>query len=81
MKKFFDTIIDHFETYKWVVRIVMSLLLVVHCVLNSVYMGKPVPVTHIVLQEWMAYANVICVGILTGVVWVVTDFKIEDFKK
>lgn len=75
MKKTINMYLDWFENHKWVVRITMSVLLVVHCILNQVYMGKPVPITHIVLQEWMAYANVICMGLFTGIMWAVTDFK------
>ena len=67
--------IDWFENHGWTVRIIMSILLVVHCVLNSVYMGKPVPISRIVLQPWMAYTNVVCMGAMTGLMWICTSKK------
>lgn len=67
--------LDWFENHRWTVRIIMSILLVVHCLLNSAYIGKPVPITHIVLQEWMAYTNVICLGVFTGLIWLSTSKK------
>lgn len=64
-----DEIIKFCDKHKWLVRITAALVLILHCILNTVYMGKPVPVTGIILQKWMCYVNVITAGCFTGIVW------------
>lgn len=68
LKKYIDFCIDH----KWFLRIVSALVLLLHVICNTIWMGKPVPISHITLTETMAYVNVILVGIWTGVIWVIT---------
>lgn len=66
-------IIDWFNDHRWIVRTMAAAVLVMHVIANAVYVGKPVPVSGIVLQEWMAYTNVILVAIWTGLIWGVTS--------
>jgi hypothetical protein len=46
--------------------LICGIVLGLHIVANVMYWGKPVPITGIVLQPWMAVANVTLVSIATG---------------
>lgn len=69
MKTLINWVVDR----RWVIRTMAAAVLVMHIIANAVYVGKPVPVSGIVLQEWMAYTNVILVAIWTGLIWGVTS--------
>lgn len=75
MMELLNNYIDWCDSHKWLIRIVGAFMLVLHVILNTVYMGKPMPVNGIVLQPWMAYVNVIGCGILVGVNWGFTSSK------
>ena len=65
-------LVNWMENHTWLVRIFFAAWLVMTCILNTVYMGKPVPVTHMILRPWMAYSNCILAGIFTGIMWEVS---------
>ena len=67
----FDTIVfamDHLAEHRWITNGIMAFWFILTIVLNTVYMGKPVPVTGMILKTWMAYVNVISCGACAGFV-------------
>ena len=75
MKKVFveilDTIVlwmEFLAEHRWITNGVMAFWFVLTIVLNAVYMGKPIPVTHTILKTWMAYVNVVTCGACAGFV-------------
>lgn len=73
MKKFFYEVIDlgiwYLELlshYRVATTIIAVCWLLMTIVLNSVFYGKPVPISHIVLRPAWAYINVVCAGCVSG---------------
>lgn len=62
----FENVLQFMKKHKTMTSIMCGVILGLHIVANVVYFGKPVPITHIVLQPWMAFINVFIVGIATG---------------
>ena len=62
----FERILQFMKKHKTMTSIMCGVILGLHIVANVVYFGKPVPITHIVLQPWMAFTNMVLVGIATG---------------
>ena len=75
MKKFFaecletiEFLMDEFARHRWITTAIMAFWIVLTVVLNTVYYGKPIPVTHTVLKPIWAYINVILAGSVGGFV-------------
>lgn len=73
MKKFFAEYVDAIifagevmQRHRWITTAIMAGWLLMTIVLNTVYYGKPVPISHIVLKPVLAYANVILTGCTAG---------------
>lgn len=73
MKKFFveilDTIVfvmEYLAEHRWITNGIMAGWLILTVVLNTVYYGKPIPITHTVLKPIWAYINVILCGCVVG---------------
>lgn len=73
MKKFFaecleviDFLMEEFTRHNRITTAIMAGWIIMTIVLNTVYMGKPVPVTGMILKTWMAYVNVVCAGTVGG---------------
>ena len=63
------------DSHKWLVRIVATTIWLLHMTLNIAYLNKPVPISGIVLQPWMAVVNTFTAGILAGFVVGMTNVK------
>lgn len=73
MKKIFAEFIDaiiflmeELARHRWITTGIMVFWIVLTIVLNTVYYGKPIPVTHTVLKPIWAYINVILAGSVGG---------------
>lgn len=73
MRKFFaecidviDFLMEELAKHRWITTGVMAFWIILTVVLNAVYYGRPIPVTHTVLKPIWAYTNVICAGIVGG---------------
>ena len=75
MKKIFVEILDviiyvmeSMAKHRWITNTIMVGWLALTVVLNSVYYGKPIPITHTVLKPIWAYINVVACGCVVGTV-------------
>lgn len=48
------------------VTFICAIVWTTHLILNNMYYNKAVPITGIILRPWMAYLNVIFMGIISG---------------
>lgn len=62
----FESVLQFLKKHKTMTSIMCGVILGLHIVANVVYFGKPVPISNLVLQPWMAYTNVFLIGIVTG---------------
>lgn len=66
MKNIIMAFYEFCANHKIATTIVCILWFVMTVILNSAYWGKPVPVTGMILQPWMAITNCVLVGAVTG---------------
>ena len=70
MKDYIEAIeiaLNFMKNHKVVTCIICAFILAMHIVANVIFIGKPVPITHIVLRPWMAYINMFGMAVATGV--------------